>query len=41
VSRLSEDAALQKKFDTVVMNPPFGTKHNWGLDLLFVKVSIG
>ena len=24
-------------FDTVIMNPPFGTKHNKGLDTLFVK----
>ena len=24
-------------FDTVLMNPPFGTKHNKGIDLAFVK----
>nr|CAG4646518.1 EOG090X0BVL [Macrothrix elegans] len=28
------------KFDTVVMNPPFGTKHNKGLDSLFVEVGL-
>jgi len=27
-------------FDTVVMNPPFGTKHNKGLDLLFLQTGI-
>ena len=32
-----EDSRLHKMFDTVVMNPPFGTKHNKGLDMLFVK----
>lgn len=38
VSRLSEESmGLGKKFDTVVLNPPFGTKRNWGLDLAFVK----
>jgi len=24
-------------FDTVLMNPPFGTKNNWGIDLEFVR----
>lgn len=28
---------MHKKFDTVIMNPPFGTKHNKGIDMLFVK----
>jgi len=28
------------KFDTVVMNPPFGTKHNKGLDMVFLKTGI-
>lgn len=37
VSKLSEESRLHKKFDTVVMNPPFGTKRNWGLDMLFLK----
>ena len=25
------------QFDTVLMNPPFGTKHNKGIDLAFVR----
>jgi len=28
---------MRLKFDTVVMNPPFGTKHNKGMDMLFVR----
>jgi len=28
------------KFDTVIMNPPFGTKHNKGLDLKFLQTGI-
>ena len=28
------------KFDTVIMNPPFGTKHNKGLDSLFVEIGL-
>lgn len=27
-----ETASFAKKFDTVIMNPPFGTKHNQGED---------
>ena len=26
-----EDSKWQKKFHTVIMNPPFGTKHNKGI----------
>jgi predicted RNA methylase len=39
VSKLSDESNshLHKRFDTVLMNPPFGTKHNWGLDMLFLK----
>ncbi|KAK4883212.1 hypothetical protein RN001_006531 [Aquatica leii] len=29
-----------KKFDTVIMNPPFGTKHNAGIDMDFLKKAI-
>ena len=29
-----------KQFDTVVMNPPFGTKHNKGIDMEFVKTGL-
>lgn len=28
------------KFDTVIMNPPFGTKKNAGIDMKFLKVGI-
>lgn len=30
----------ENKFDTVIMNPPFGTKHNKGLDMLFLQKAI-
>ncbi|KAK2904714.1 hypothetical protein QQF64_032798 [Cirrhinus molitorella] len=29
-----------KKFDTVIMNPPFGTKHNQGIDMQFLRTAI-
>lgn len=32
--------AFSNKFDTVIMNPPFGTKHNQGLDMLFLRRGI-
>lgn len=31
---------LHNKFDTVVMNPPFGTKNNPGLDVTFLRRAI-
>jgi len=31
---------MSKKFDTVIMNPPFGTKHNKGIDMTFVKQAL-
>ena len=31
---------MAKKFDTVILNPPFGTKHNKGLDMTFVKYGL-
>lgn len=27
----------EKMFDTIIMNPPFGTKHNAGMDVQFLK----
>ena len=27
-------------FDVVIMNPPFGTKHNTGLDVIFLKQAL-
>lgn len=32
--------SFRKKFDTVIMNPPFGTKHNKGLDIQFLRTAI-
>lgn len=29
-----------KQFDTVIMNPPFGTKNNYGKDMEFLKAAI-
>ncbi|XP_019409277.1 PREDICTED: methyltransferase-like protein 5 isoform X1 [Crocodylus porosus] len=31
---------MSKTFDTVIMNPPFGTKHNKGMDMVFLKVAL-
>lgn len=30
-----------QKFDTVVLNPPFGTKNNAGMDMKFLQAAIG
>ncbi|XP_044261727.1 rRNA N6-adenosine-methyltransferase METTL5 [Tribolium madens] len=30
---------FHKMFDTVIMNPPFGTKHNTGIDMKFLEVA--
>lgn len=30
----------KKQFDTVIMNPPFGTKHNQGIDMKFLQTGI-
>lgn len=35
-----ETVSFAKKFDTVIMNPPFGTKHNQGIDMTFLKTAI-
>ncbi|KAG5283662.1 hypothetical protein AALO_G00044570 [Alosa alosa] len=35
-----ETMSFAKKFDTVIMNPPFGTKHNQGIDMKFLKTAI-
>ncbi|XP_043549629.1 rRNA N6-adenosine-methyltransferase METTL5 [Chiloscyllium plagiosum] len=31
---------LSKAFDTIIMNPPFGTKHNKGVDMKFLKIAL-
>lgn len=35
----SENCRWHKAFDTVIMNPPFGTKKNAGMDMKFLKVA--
>ncbi|XP_060814762.1 rRNA N6-adenosine-methyltransferase Mettl5 [Bombus pascuorum] len=30
---------FEKFFDTVIMNPPFGTKHNTGIDMKFLEIA--
>lgn len=36
---LSENCKWHKAFDTVIMNPPFGTKKNAGMDMKFLKIA--
>ncbi|EFO26776.1 hypothetical protein LOAG_01707 [Loa loa] len=33
-------SALKPTFDTVIMNPPFGTKNNAGIDVQFVRAGL-
>ena len=40
LERDSTTTRLEKAFDTVVTNPPFGTKHNKGADLAFVRAGL-
>lgn len=35
------DFRWSKIFDTVVMNPPFGTKKRKGIDMVFLKTALG
>lgn len=35
-----EGSLWHKAFDTVLMNPPFGTKKNAGMDMKFLKVAL-
>lgn len=35
-----EDSKWRGAFDTVVMNPPFGTKHNAGMDMKFLAAGV-
>ncbi|XP_074949519.1 rRNA N(6)-adenosine-methyltransferase METTL5 isoform X2 [Phalacrocorax aristotelis] len=32
--------SMSETFDTVIMNPPFGTKHNKGTDMIFLKTAL-
>ncbi|KAM9486182.1 rRNA N(6)-adenosine-methyltransferase METTL5 isoform 1-T2 [Clarias gariepinus] len=36
----SVESLYTNKFDTVIMNPPFGTKHNQGIDMQFLKTAL-
>jgi rRNA N6-adenosine-methyltransferase METTL5 len=40
VLRDLEGSSWRKAFDTVLMNPPFGTKKNAGMDMKFLKIAI-
>ncbi|XP_068186146.1 rRNA N6-adenosine-methyltransferase METTL5 isoform X3 [Antennarius striatus] len=35
-----DSEAYKKTFDTVIMNPPFGTKHNQGMDMKFLRTAL-
>ena len=35
-----KDFFIPKHFDVVIMNPPFGTKHNTGIDIKFLETSL-
>ncbi|XP_058837754.1 rRNA N6-adenosine-methyltransferase METTL5 [Topomyia yanbarensis] len=35
-----ESLNLERKFDTVLMNPPFGTKQNTGIDMKFLRTGL-
>ena len=35
-----EDMMTEKAFDTVLINPPFGTKQNSGIDMKFLKIGL-
>jgi putative methylase len=39
LSDLGVDSRWYKSFDTVLMNPPFGTKKNAGMDMKFLKIA--
>uniref|UniRef100_A0A182N0G1 Methyltransferase domain-containing protein n=1 Tax=Anopheles dirus TaxID=7168 RepID=A0A182N0G1_9DIPT len=40
VLRLPETAHAGRTFDTVLLNPPFGTKQNSGIDVAFLRVAL-
>lgn len=35
-----EGIDFDRKFDTVLMNPPFGTKQNSGIDMKFLRIGL-
>ncbi|XP_053681866.1 rRNA N6-adenosine-methyltransferase Mettl5 [Sabethes cyaneus] len=34
------DPTIDHKIDTVLMNPPFGTRHNSGIDMKFLRIGL-
>lgn len=40
VLRDLSDTRWHRAFDTVIMNPPFGTKHNSGMDIKFLETAM-
>lgn len=40
VLTLSNNEKWENAFDTIVTNPPFGTKKNCGIDMLFVQTGV-
>lgn len=40
IEQLKESSKWRKAFDTVLMNPPFGTKNNAGMDMKFLMSAI-
>ncbi|XP_040577236.1 rRNA N(6)-adenosine-methyltransferase METTL5 [Lepeophtheirus salmonis] len=41
ITQLFENLPEKKRFDTVIMNPPFGTKKNKGMDMIFLRTALG
>lgn len=37
---INDQPRFRKFFDTVLLNPPFGTKHNPGADVAFLKTAL-
>ena len=40
LSEIDSNPRLREYFDTVVMNPPFGTKKNEGIDMKLLSAAI-
>ncbi|KAK3588191.1 hypothetical protein CHS0354_012252 [Potamilus streckersoni] len=41
VNIIGSGVRMHKVVDTVIMNPPFGTKHNQGIDMIFLQNALG
>ena len=40
ITGITQESRYCQQFDTVLLNPPFGTKNNKGTDLLFLQVDV-